>query len=42
MNKEKRCPNNCNVKMIHLKGIHTYQCPSCGYKEWYPERLGDK
>lgn len=34
------CPK-CNKKMEHLKGIHTFRC-SCGYTEWYGERVGDK
>lgn len=31
----------CGKKMEHLREIHTFQC-SCGYREWYCERVGDK
>ena len=34
--------SHCNKLMKHQKDIHTFICEVCGYKEWYPDRIGDK
>lgn len=35
------CPK-CKIVMEHQKGVHTFVCNKCGYKEWYPFRIGDE
>ena len=34
------CPIDKTV-MEHQKEIHTFVCPKCQYREWYPQRIGD-
>lgn len=35
------CPICKDVVMEHLKEIHTFTCPKCDYREWYPMRQYD-
>lgn len=34
------CPR-CKISLKHRREIHTFICPKCNYREWYPYRIGD-
>lgn len=34
------CPV-CKIQMQHQAEVHTFQCPKCGRREWYPQRGDD-
>ena len=36
------CPHCNKPYNIHHAGIHTWECSTCGHKEWYPMRMNDK